>query len=978
MSYDPSELRKIHDTVDAIILDKSETSLITIDDVRISIASLKPGKADGRSGVLTDHIMHGGHNPHVYLCQLFNSMLIHGISPSSLQTSTLVPIPKDKRKSVSVSDNYRAIALSSPLCKVLDTIILRKDFCKLFREMIQIKIPPLTIRLIMEMYEKQSMAERWNNEYSDSFGVSNGVKQGGVLSPKLFCIYIDNLLVSLKNNDIGCHVGSHFCGAFGYADDIMLVDLVRAYNQVPAIVTPFGLFEYLRMPLNFGLKNAAQTFQRFMDNVFRDMQFVYVYLDDILVASSSVEEHCIHLRQLFERLAEYGLVVNPQKCVLGQSSLDFLGHRVTSDGIHPLQDRVQAIRDYPQPRTAKSLKEYLGLLNFYRRFVPHAAAILLPLYELVSLKDTEFCAAWTSLHEKHFQQSKDALAAATCLAHPSPTAETCINTDASDTAVGAVLQQHIAGVWTPICFFSRKLHSAETKYSAFDKELLAMYLAVKKFRHFIEGRQFTLFTDHKPLTFAFSSASDKWSPRQQRHLAFVSEFTTNVRHVPGVDNVVADALSRVSLEDNEPGVIAAMEGVMTSVINYAAMAVQQGADAGIQRVVSDPNCSLPLTTKKCALPDTNERLLVDMSTGRPRPLVPAGLTRTIFDANHKLSHAGARAMRRLICDRFVWPGMSKDIRQWTRSCLSCQRAKVTTHARAPIEPLSMPSSRFESLHVDLVGPLPLSQGFSYLLTVVDRFTRWPEAIPVVDISAETCARAFLTHWVARFGVPATLTSDRGRQFVSELWKKTAALLGASTNATTAYHPQANGLVERMHRTMKASLKAKLGSDPNWCDTLPVVLLGMRAAVKQDMNCSVAEMVYGEQLRLPGEFFTNSAGSWNTDPSFVVDLRQRMQQVRPVPPVWHGEESRRSFVHTELPTATHVFVRVDAHKSPLQAPYKGPFKVLERHVKYFKLDLGNREDTVSIDRLKPAFMDEPLQDAPVVRDGARSVQTREPR
>ena len=231
--------------------------------------------------------------------------------------------------------------------------------------------------------------------------------------------------------------------------------------------------------------------------------------------------------------------------------------------------------------------------------------------------------------------------------------------------------------------------------------------------------------------------------------------------------------------------------------------------------------------------------------------------------------------------------------------------------------------------------------------------------------------------MARFGVPATVTSDRGRQFASELWKKTATLLGASTKATTAYHPQANGLVERMHRTMKASLKAKLGSDPNWCDTLPVVLLGMRAAVKQDINCLVAEMVYGEQLRLPGEFFTTSAGNWNTDPSFVVDLRQRMQQVRPVPPVWHGEESRRSFVHTDLPTATHVFVRVGAHKSPLQALYKGPFKVLERHSKYFKLDLGNREDTVSIDRLKPAFMDEPLLAAPMVRAGTRSDQTREP-
>ena len=144
----------------------------------------------------------------------------------------------------------------------------------------------------------------------------------------------------------------------------------------------------------------------------------------------------------------------------------------------------------------------------------------------------EFCAAWTGLHERHFQQSKDALAAATCLAHPLPTAETRINTGASDTAVGAVLQ----------------------------------------------------------LRFAFSSASDKWYPRQQRHLALVSEFTTYVRHVRGADNVVADALSRVSLEDHEPDVIAAMEGVMTSVINYAAMAAQQGADAGIQRVVSDPNC----------------------------------------------------------------------------------------------------------------------------------------------------------------------------------------------------------------------------------------------------------------------------------------------------------------------------------------------------------------------------------------------------
>ena len=416
-----------------------------------------------------------------------------------------------------------------------------------------------------------------------------------------------------------------------------------------------------------------------------------------------------------------------------------------------------------------------------------------------------------------------------------------------------------------------------------------------------------------------------------------------------------------------------MESVFTGVIDYVDMAKQQAVDWGVQRLIADTNSSLKIV--RCKLPDTHEQLIVDMSTGKPRPLLPGAWTRKIFDINHELAHVGARAMRRMICDRFVWSGMARDIRLWARTCVACQRAKVSQHTVAPLMPLPMPPKRFDSLHVDLVGPLPESQGFTYLLTIVDRFTRWPEAIPLSVISAATCARAFLYHWVSRHGVPSTLTSDRGRQFVSDLWTKTASLLGTSTNTTTSYHPQANGLVERMHRTMKSALKAKLGSDPNWVDALPLVLLGMRAAVKNDLHCSVAEMVFGEPLRLPGEFCVASDGDMAADPAFVADLRQKIRLLRPIPPVWHGGESRRSYVSQELSSATHVFVRVGPRKTPLQSPYQGSFKVLERREKYFKLDLGNRHDMVSLDIIKPAFMDATygIEPVPLVTSSGRLVR-----
>ena len=204
---------------------------------------------------------------------------------------------------------------------------------------------------------------------------------------------------------------------------------------------------------------------------------------------------------------------------------------------------------------------------------------------------------------------------------------------------------------------------------------------------------------------------------------------------------------------------------------------------------------------------TDVMLLCDVSTGTPRPYVPLKFCRTIFDSLHSLFHPGIRATQKLITACYVWPNINSDIRKWARSCLQCQCSKVHRHTVSPFSTFANPDAHFDHIHIDLVGPLPPSQSYRYLLTYIDRFTRWPEAIPISYSTAETAARAFLNGCVSRFGVLSLITTDRGVQFESALWQNLMQLLGTKCIRTTAYHPSANGLVERFHRQLKAALKA---------------------------------------------------------------------------------------------------------------------------------------------------------------------------
>lgn len=733
-----------------------------------------------------------------------------------------------------------------------------------------------------------------------------------------------------------------FVNDLGGAVVFSKLDLVKGFFHIPvaeedvhktAITTPFGLFEFVRMP--FGLCNAPQSFQRFMNKVLFGLDGVFVYVDDILLATSDLPSHVALLRQVCSRLVHYGLAVNVAKCVFAVPELTFLGHRINCHGIRPLPERTSSIAAFPAPRDRTGLQRFLGFVNYYRRFLPGAAQVLAPLHSLLQLKKFE----WSPQAQTAFEAAKNLLHDAVSLSFYNPSAPLALTTDASDVAVAAVLEQLVDDHWQPLGFHSHKLSSAESNYDTFDRELLAIKLAIDKFHFLLEGRTFSVYTDHKPLTTALTSATVR-SPRRSRHLSFISEYTSDIRHVSGKDNAPADALSRVAAVSSlvhEPSLLD--------------LALAQAGDSSLDLLRS----STGLILVHRPVPGSDAPLLVDVSTGVDRPVVPLSLQRRVFDANHSLGHPGSRATRHRILSRFVWKSASSTINQWVRACHPCQVSKIHRHVKAPLLPFPTPSGRFQVVHVDIVGPFPEKKGFRYLLTCVDRFTRFPVAVPMPDMTAQSCLTAFLSGWVSFFGAPLEVITDRGRQFISALWRSSMIELGIMAKTTTAYHPQANGMVERVHRQLKSCLKARIPPTGCWVSELPLILLAIRTSFKADLGASPHDLVFGEPLRLPGQLMEPPPSTLPPD-EFANLLRQYMARLRATPPSYHGPTPE--YVPPALATAKFVYLRTDAVTAPLQPPYSGPFRVLHRGDKSFLLDLGSRADRVSVDRLKPAYLAPP--------------------
>ncbi len=454
-----------------------------------------------------------------------------------------------------------------------------------------------------------------------------------------------------------------------------------------------------------------------------------------------------HPSQFFQVLQDNGLTINPAKCTFAATSAKFLGHMVSEAGIKPLPKHVATIQEFPVPATTKQLQKFLGMINFYRRFLPKIAATLHPLTDL--LRGNPKTLEWSAPAAEAFESAKSALVQAVPLTHPAPGTTLSLAVDASDSHVGGVLQQLKNRAWRPLTFFSQKLSPTQVRYSTFDRELLAGYTAVHHFRFLLEGRQFRILTDHKPLVSAMTRVTPPWSTRQQRHLSFLAEFTSDIRHTSGRSNIVADTLSRppshnkvsaaaavltlpaiakppVDLHASNPsqmpvppaiahttdehssGTIAAAVGV-----DFAAMAAAQATCPDVLSMQNSP--SLQVTSRHHG----GVQLLGDVSTGTFRPHVPTVFRTDIIRSLHSVHHPGVRATALLVKSAFCWPRMGKDIAAVARSCMGCQLGKVHRHVKLQPEHIAVPRRRFAHLHVDIVGHCrnpPATHTSSRLLT----------------------------------------------------------------------------------------------------------------------------------------------------------------------------------------------------------------------------------------------------------------------
>lgn len=713
------------------------------------------------------------------------------------------------------------------------------------------------------------------------------------------------------------------------------LDLAKGYWQFPlsesaksvtAFVTADGLYEFNVLP--FGICVAPAIFQRVLNRCLAGLPFARVYIDDIIVYSQSIEQHRAHLLEVFDRLVSYNLVLNVKKCQFFKCHVQFLGFTVTPDGIQPNNDKIDSVLKLAAPKSKKEVQEFLGFVNFYRDFCPGMAEKAACLYDLVK-KDVEF--QWQGEHESAFRSIIDMLTSPPLLAIPDMQSPFFVSTDASSKAVGVVLFQKQGGAEQPVAYASRVLKDSERKYSVIEKELLAIIFGLKRFRYYLLGRKFTLYTDHNPLQH-ISSLKDSYG-RIGRWTMYLQDYQFDVVYRPGRSNGNADALSRcptlntifVDSFDEDYGRLVRSESLPQS-SPYARFA-----------------------SNLCV----HDHKVWFGARGFQTECIPKQNRARLLSNIHGMGHFGINKTFKLVRSVAWWPNLYRDVASYVKACLPCQRRKPPTPSQ---QPSTLPQHftavyPLECVAWDVMGPLPESNsGNRFVLVIVDIYSRWTEAYPLTDSAAETIAEAFYVNFIARFGSPKRLHSDLGPNLNARVVHTLCDVYEIDRSHSVPYYPQGNGVVERLNRVLQDIIAKRLmdKDSRDWDKELPAAVFAYNVSPHVETKCSPYFL-----------FFNREACISSTTPKQTDDRPLLLKRYAILQDVLTKNCEANNHSENHVMESFHVGDRVLLHRPHMSnepkkfsLPWRGPYVVTAKVGRSnFTLEVNGRSLVVNGNQLK---------------------------
>lgn len=644
------------------------------------------------------------------------------------------------------------------------------------------------------------------------------------------------------------------------------LDIRSAYFHMPltedsrhltAFLTQDGLFQYKVLPM--GLSSAPAAWQKFITLSLADVKGCVAYMDDICVFGSSPEEHHENLHSVLKRLNDLNLRLNMKKCRFGVTEIEFLGHVISSAGLTPNIENTKAILECPRPNSVIQVKHFLGLCSYYLRHLPDFATVSEPLRRITRLNE-DF--VWSAEQENAYSEIQKLVASTPTVAIFDESCPTFVSTDASDVGLGAVLSQLQNGVEKVVAYASRTLSDTERRYSTGEKEALACVWACEKWHVYLFGRRFVLRTDHSALTSLLGRGCKGQKPlRISRWYSRLLNYDFDLIYIQGKHNQVADALSRLPLANDgenedldEVKIISSLTNTGNSAITFKILRDHTQDDPNLLKLCEYITNSWPPRNKIPAalLPFfsiRDELTVVDSCILRGnRFVIPESLIAMVLECAHE-GHPGIVRTKARIREYYWWPKLNSSVETAVRDCYICQHSdKSAKPLASPIQPIEYPLKPWAKIAIDIMGPFHKAPWHKRNILVATCFySKWPEATACGEVTTSTIIK-WLRYLFARFGLPEEIVSDNGPQFRSNEFAEFLNQNGIKHSKTVPYNPSANGMVERLNRTLKESIQAIELSGEAWEDSLIMALGTYRTTPHSATSKTPAELMFGRRVR----------------------------------------------------------------------------------------------------------------------------------